>query len=125
MSIGQEILVLRAEKGWTQKQFADKLKTSQRTVVAWEAGKTIPRKTMMVKIAQVFGLPINTFLDSKFNVSEAERIEKVVRVEKKLQGKGDTEGIEDKALNTYQEMREEKKRILEVVREFLCNIEER
>ena len=77
MNIGQEILVLRAEKGWTQKQFADKLKTSQRTIAAWEAGNSIPRKTMMVKIAQVFGLPSNIFLDSEVSKSENERIESI------------------------------------------------
>lgn len=61
--IGSKIVVLRAETGLTQQQLAEQLDTSQRTVVAWEAGDSIPRKTMQVKIAQLFGLPNDYFFD--------------------------------------------------------------
>lgn len=124
MNIGQEILVLRAEKGWTQKQFADKLKTSQRTIAAWEAGNSIPRKTMMVKIAQVFGLPSNIFLDSEVSKSENERIESNEKNNYKLHKKNDIKGIESVVLNAYQEMGEENKnQFIETVKEILNNIE--
>lgn len=62
MDIGQEIIILRAKHGWTQQQFAQKLNTTQRTVAAWESGESVPRKTMKVRIAQVFGLPDHHFL---------------------------------------------------------------
>ena len=124
MNIGQEILVLRAEKGWTQKQFADKLKTSQRTIATWEAGNSIPRKTMMVKIAQVFGLPSNIFLDSEVSKSENERIESNEKNNYKLHKKNDIKGIESVVLNAYQEMSEENKnQFIETVKEILNNIE--
>lgn len=124
MNIGQEILVLRAEKGWTQKQFADKLKTSQRTIAAWEAGNSIPRKTMMVKIAQVFGLPSNIFLDSEVSKLENERIESNEKNNYKLHKKNDIKGIESVVLNAYQEMSEENKnQFIETVKEILNNIE--
>lgn len=61
--IGSKIVVLRAETGLTQQQLAEQLDTSQRTVAAWEAGDSIPRKTMQVKIAQLFGLPNDYFFD--------------------------------------------------------------
>ena len=59
--IGSRIVVLRAEAGLTQHQLAEQLETSQRTVAAWEAGDSVPRKTMQVKIAQLFGLPNDYF----------------------------------------------------------------
>lgn len=62
MDIGQEIIVLRARNGWTQQQFAEQLKTTQRTVAAWEGGDSVPRKAMRVRIAQAFGLPDQYFL---------------------------------------------------------------
>ena len=62
MDIGQEIIILRAKHGWTQQQFAQKLNTTQRTVAAWESGESVPRKTLKVRIAQVFGLPDHHFL---------------------------------------------------------------
>mgnify|MGYP002671693978 FL=1 len=61
--IGSRIVVLRAEAGLTQQQLAKQLDTSQRTVAAWEAGDSVPRKTMQVKIAQIFGLPKDYFFD--------------------------------------------------------------
>ena len=61
--IGSRIVVLRAEAGLTQQQLAERLDTSQRTVAAWEAGDSIPRKTMQVKISQLFGLPNDYFFD--------------------------------------------------------------
>ena len=64
--ISQEIVILRANKSWTQQQLAQKLGTTQRTVASWESGVSIPRKTMQVKIAQVFELPDNYF----FNIQE-------------------------------------------------------
>ena len=61
--IGSRIVVLRAEAGLTQHQLAEQLETSQRTVAAWEAGDSVPRKTMQEKIAQLFGLPNDYFFD--------------------------------------------------------------
>lgn len=63
--IAQELVILRARESWTQQQLADKLETTQRTVAAWESGASVPRKTMQVRIAQVFGLPENYFFDTK------------------------------------------------------------
>lgn len=67
MDISQEIVVLRANKSWTQQQLAEKLGTTQRTVASWESGISIPRKTMRVKLAVLFGLPENYFLGIRQN----------------------------------------------------------
>ena len=70
--IGQEIIILRAGAGWTQQQLAEKMETTQRTVAAWESGESVPRNTMKVKLAQVFGRPSDYFLDeSDDSVDEA------------------------------------------------------
>lgn len=63
--ISQELVILRARESLTQQQLADKLETTQRTVAAWESGASVPRKTMQVRIAKVFGLPENYFFDAK------------------------------------------------------------
>lgn len=126
MNISQEILVLRAEKGWTQQQLAEKLKTSQRTIAAWETGDSIPRKTMMVKIAQVFGLPLNHFFDSGVNGTIDERTENDSKTIESAQKKGVIEDIENIVSNAYQEMDEEKKsQIIEAIQGILNTIEEK
>lgn len=60
--IARELIVLRGSRGWTQQKLADEIGTTQRTVAAWEAGSSIPRKTMRVRIAQAFALPPDYFL---------------------------------------------------------------
>ena len=42
-NIAQELVILRAGKSWTQKQLAEELGTSQRTVASWESGTSVPR----------------------------------------------------------------------------------
>ena len=79
-NIGQEIIVLRAQKGWTQQQLAAQLNTTQRTIASWESGASVPRKMMRVKIAKVFGLPELYFLKKDANkegVPEAEMVGKI------------------------------------------------
>ena len=126
MNISQEILVLRAEKGWTQQQLAEKLKTSQRTIAAWETGDSIPRKTMMVKIAQVFGLPLNHFFDSGVNGTIDERTENDSKTIESVREKGVIEDIEDIVSSVYREIDEEKKsQIIEAIQGILNTIEEK
>lgn len=126
MNIGQEILVLRAEKGWTQQQFAEKLKTSQRTIAAWEAGDSIPRKTMKVKIAQAFGLPPNHFLDSEANGLVEERMETDPKTNGNEREKGVIEDIENIVSSAYQEIDEEKKsQVIESIQGILDAIEKK
>ncbi len=66
-NIAQELVILRAGKSWTQKQLAEELGTSQRTVAAWESGTSVPRKTTQVNIAKAFGLSDDFFLDVENN----------------------------------------------------------
>lgn len=126
MNIGQEILVLRAEKGWTQQQFAEKLKTSQRTVAAWEAGDSIPRKTMKVKIAQAFGLPPNHFLNLEVNGMIEEKIGTDPKTNETEREKGVIEDIENIVSSAYQEIDEEKKsQVIESIQGILNAIEKK
>ena len=124
MNIGQEILMLRAKKGWTQQQLAENLKTSQRTIAAWEAGDSVPRKTMKVKIAQVFGLPPNRFLNSEVSGEINERIKTDMKTNETAREKCVIEDIENIVSSAFQEIDEEKKsQVIESIRGILNTIE--
>ena len=69
-TIAQEIIILRSSKGWTQQQLADCLKTTQRTVAAWESGDSIPRNKMKVLLAKAFDLPEHYFLTEESEALE-------------------------------------------------------
>lgn len=63
--IAQEILIMRSQRGWTQQELANRIQTTQRTVVAWESGDSVPRKAMRVRIAKAFDLPEDYFLTGR------------------------------------------------------------
>lgn len=126
MNIGQEIVVLRAKNGWTQQKFAEKLKTSQRTIASWEAGDSVPRKTMKVKIAQLFGLPPNYFLDSEGDGTIDKKTETVAKINETVREEDVIEDIENIVLSAYQEMDEEKKaQVIESLKGILSTIEKK
>ena len=54
------IKVLRAERDWTQAELARELEVSRQTVNAIETGRYDPRLPLAFRIAEMFGLPIET-----------------------------------------------------------------
>jgi putative transcriptional regulator len=49
---------LRAERGWSQAELAERLDVSRQTVNAIETGKYDPSLPLAFKIARLFGRPI-------------------------------------------------------------------
>lgn len=52
--------VLRAERGWSQADLADKLEVSRQSVNAIETGKYDPSLPLAFKIARLFAAPIES-----------------------------------------------------------------
>ncbi|MBP3424406.1 MAG: helix-turn-helix transcriptional regulator [Alistipes sp.] len=52
------IRVFRAERRMTQQQLADAVKVSRQTVNAIESGRFIPSTVLALKVAQLFGKPV-------------------------------------------------------------------
>lgn len=52
--------VLRAERDWSQQDLADRLEVSRQSVNAIETGKYDPSLPLAFRIADLFGLPIET-----------------------------------------------------------------
>lgn len=57
------IRVLRAEKGWTQAELAERLDVSRQTVNALETGKYDPSLPLAFRIARLFGQAIEAIFD--------------------------------------------------------------
>lgn len=51
----------RIEKGWTQKELADKVGVRQSVVAKWERDGAVYRKTTRIKLATVFGIGEESF----------------------------------------------------------------
>lgn len=59
------IKVLRAEKGWTQAQLAERLDVSRQTVVAVETSKYDPSLPLAFTIAEAFDTTIEAIFDPR------------------------------------------------------------
>ena len=55
--------VLRAERGWSQAELAERLRVSRQTVNAIETGRYDPSLPLAFAIARVFGGAIETIFD--------------------------------------------------------------
>lgn len=56
------LISLRKSRNWTQKELAEKVGTRQQTVCAWEQGNRSPTLHKAKKLAEVFEIPIESFL---------------------------------------------------------------
>lgn len=52
----------RLEKGWTQKQLADRIGVKQSTIAKWEREGVMYRKKTREKLAKTFGISEESFL---------------------------------------------------------------
>lgn len=50
-----QLVVLRAQKGWTQKEVADLVGVSRQTIISLEANRYTPSLTLAFEIANLFG----------------------------------------------------------------------
>jgi len=56
---------LRAERGWSQAELAERLDVSRQTVNAIETGKYDPSLPLAFKIARLFGHPIEAIFNDR------------------------------------------------------------
>ena len=59
---GQFLSEIRKEKSMTQKELADKLFVSDKTVSKWERGASMPSVTLLIPIADVLGITVTELL---------------------------------------------------------------
>lgn len=57
------IKVERAKKNWTQEDLADKIGVSRQSVNSIETGKFIPSTVLSLKMARVFGTPVESIFE--------------------------------------------------------------
>ena len=73
---------MRKEKSMTQKELADKLFVSDKTVSKWERGNSMPNVTLLIPIADVLGITVTELLKgekiSENNSLNTDEVEKLV-----------------------------------------------
>ncbi len=70
--VGRLILSLRQERGLTQKQLAESLGLSDRTISKWERGLGLPDVSLLRELSAVFGVNIEQLLAGDLQPNEQE-----------------------------------------------------
>jgi len=59
---GPFVSALRKEKGYTQKELAEKLYISDKAISKWETGVSIPDTSLLIPLAEILGLSVTELL---------------------------------------------------------------
>ena len=94
VKIGQFIKTIRKEKNYTQREVAEKLVISEKTVSKWETGNGLPEVSLMLPLCELLEISVNELLsgerlDEKRYFEKAERnimslMEEKTQAKKKL-----------------------------------------
>ena len=68
--IGKLILELRKDKNMTQKQLADLMNISDKTISKWERGLGCPDISLLPDLAQILGVNVDKILEGEINSNE-------------------------------------------------------
>lgn len=91
---GKFIADMRKEKGLTQRQLADRLTISDKTVSKWECGNGLPEVALMLPLCEVLGVSVNELLSGE-RLSDADYRKKA----------------EDNMMNLMEEREQNKKKV--------------
>lgn len=80
MDIGEQIKEHRKHGGWTQKELAERLNVSDKTISSWETGRTYPELTLLVELSELFNVSLDSLL--RGDVKVVKKIDKDIRLKK-------------------------------------------
>ena len=69
--MNNHLRTLRAERGWSQQELADRLRVSRQSVNAIETGRYDPSLPLAFRLAELFALPIEQVFVSPSQESAA------------------------------------------------------
>lgn len=84
--LSDTIQTLRKEKGYSQEEVAIRLNVVRQTVSKWEKGLSVPDADMLMKIAELFEVPVSVLLGGKrdSNAETSSIAEQLSRINEQL-----------------------------------------
>lgn len=84
--LGDNIKILRRNKGFTQEELAVKLNVVRQTVSKWEKGLSVPDAEMLQKIADILEVDIKQLLGAEIEMEKSnnEIVEQLVKINQQL-----------------------------------------
>ena len=65
--LGFKLSLLRKNKGLTQKELANKLYLSDKTISKWETGEVVPSLEMLITLTNFYKISLDELLNEKIN----------------------------------------------------------
>ena len=84
MNLGDNILKLRKEKGFSQEKLAEKVGVTRQTISNWELDETQPTPGQLKKLSKIFKVSIDKLLDNEIEnvfvekISDTEKLAKII-----------------------------------------------
>ncbi len=70
MILGDKIIALRRQLGWSQEQLAEEMGISRQSVSKWESGMSIPDIDKILKLSEIFGVSTDYLLREEIEVAQ-------------------------------------------------------
>lgn len=82
--LGENIKILRKQKGYTQETLASQLNVVRQTVSKWEKGISVPDAELLNSMAELFEVPVSTLLGSTIEEGEPDTDSRIDEISKQL-----------------------------------------
>ena len=82
--LGENIKILRKQKGFSQETLAQQLNVVRQTVSKWEKGISVPDAEMLNSLSELFEVPVSTLLGSTVEEQPSETNSKMDEIAKQL-----------------------------------------
>ena len=76
---GRFIAELRKQKGYTQKELAEKIMVTDKAISRWETGKGLPDTSLLKPLGDILGVSVGELLSGKI-IEEAEMKDQTDRI---------------------------------------------
>lgn len=69
---GENLKILRKEKGFSQEQLAMRLNVVRQTISKWEKGISVPDAELLIQLAEVLDVEVSDLLGKKIEITEGQ-----------------------------------------------------
>ena len=68
--LSDNIKILRKKKGYSQETLAEQLHVVRQTISKWEKGLSVPDSALLIRLAEVFEVPVSELLGERIEAEE-------------------------------------------------------
>lgn len=70
MRLEEKLVCLRKERHMTQLELAEALDVSRQAISKWELGTAVPSTENLIRLAQLYGVPVDHLVNDTFDLSD-------------------------------------------------------